>query len=162
VLAYEIDDAPAAVALLDVREGECRDLGTAEPEAALDEAQRAQQLGPDSPLVWNNLGMVWLRSGDWNIAEAEKALRKAVELDPEDELSRTNLAILLEYNANGWRYGNGARLDEAFAVYREIVKQPHQAMVDQPGQRDGYPHLRRVIGVFPIPADVRKAHADST
>jgi hypothetical protein len=60
--------------------------------------------------------------GNWNFAEAEKCYRKALEVDPEDQTARADLAILLEHNANGWRYAKDARLGEAIETYREAIK----------------------------------------
>jgi Flp pilus assembly protein TadD len=108
-------------------------------DAGREEARIARDLDPQSPLVWENLGMAEqydafgrLRQGDWNPGEAEKALRKAIELDKEDKIAPLNLAILFEFNSQGWRYGSGARMDEAVAQYRELSKKPqHSAMVEQ-------------------------------
>jgi Flp pilus assembly protein TadD len=35
-------------------------------------------------------------TGDWNRSEAVKALRKAIELDPDDAIAKADLAILME------------------------------------------------------------------
>jgi hypothetical protein len=102
------------------------------------EARKSVELNPKSAYGWDNLGVTLehdsygrLRRGDWNPAEAEKAIRKAIELDPENE-ARFELPILLEHTPQGQRYGTGARMDEAISLYREIVKKPdHLPQLDQ-------------------------------
>ena len=51
-------------------------------------------------------------------AGAERAFRKALELNPDDIETRGELAILLEHNHDGERYGPGADLDLAIDEYR--------------------------------------------
>jgi len=127
------DDATLHVRLCSVL------LSTGLGDAALEEARIAEQLDPKSSSTWLNLGMAFqhdsfgrLRQGDWNATEAEKALRKSMELDTDNQLAPVNLAILLEFNSQGWRYGTGARMEEALAIYRDQAKKPqHQPMVDQ-------------------------------
>ena len=48
---------------------------------------------------------------------AAKAFRAAQQLDPEDHEITGNLAVLLEHNQEGERYGTGAKLDEALVEY---------------------------------------------
>jgi Flp pilus assembly protein TadD len=57
--------------------------------------RRLAGLSPDSAAVWGTLGAVLLRSGDWQ--EAETALRRAVDLDPEDEGHARRLADALKF-----------------------------------------------------------------
>jgi hypothetical protein len=52
---------------------------------------------------------------------AVEAYRKALELDPSDNETRANLAILLEYNHAGFRYGAGSSLEQAIAEYARIL-----------------------------------------
>ena len=106
-------------------------------DAALTEARAGVELNPKSAFAWHILGVALqrdsfgrLRQGDWNAQEAEKALRKAIEIDPESQ-ARADLAILLEHNAQGWRYGTGARIEEAIEMYRDLIKtSPGQTMLD--------------------------------
>ena len=51
---------------------------------------------------------------------AEAAFRSAVKLDPDDKATVANLAILLEHNRDGLRYGPGSNLKEAVAQYRSL------------------------------------------
>ena len=60
--------------------------------------------------------------GNWNRELTEKALREALKLDADDLIAQFNLASLLEHNAEGQLYGEGARLDEAIATYRSALK----------------------------------------
>jgi len=50
------------------------------------------------------------------------AYRKAITLDPTDKESRAELGMLLEYDADGTRYSENARLQDAVAVIRELKK----------------------------------------
>ena len=54
---------------------------------------------------------------------AEQRYRALKREHPESVPVRQNLAILLEHNARGERYGSGARLTEAIAEYRELRDQ---------------------------------------
>jgi len=86
-------------------------------------------LEPNSALAQSTLGMVLkhdligrpLKKGmDYDGAVA--AYRRAITLDPKDKETRANLALLLEYDANGVRYSEKARLKEAVEVFRELKK----------------------------------------
>ncbi len=98
---------------------------------ARSEAKRSTELEPNSSQAWQTLSWAWqndsfgrLRRGDWNRAEALKALRKAVELDAEDQIAKADLAILLEFNDTGERYGTGSNLKASIGLYRELLKGP--------------------------------------
>ncbi len=98
-------------------------------EAARREAREAVRVEPGSGRAWFQLGFVLehdlagrLRRKGWEPAEAEKALRKAAELDPDDLESRFETAILLEFDAEGYRYADAARLERALAEYRKLVE----------------------------------------
>jgi tetratricopeptide (TPR) repeat protein len=60
-------------------------------EGALADLERALKTAPGSPGIWNTLGLLQGDRGD-NRA-AEKALKRAVELDPVDPIYHANLAI---------------------------------------------------------------------
>jgi len=101
------------------------------------EAERATALDANSSQAWQALAWAWqndtfgrLRQGDWNRPEALKALRKAVELDPEDMIAKTDLAILLEFNDRGERYGRGNNETEAISLYRELLKKQPNAILE--------------------------------
>ena len=96
-------------------------------EAARDEARRAVALDPSSAVAERVLG--WVLSNDLvgrpfnkgcDLAAAEKAYRKAKELDASDAPARGNLAILLEYDPGGTHFGPKARMTEAIAEYRSL------------------------------------------
>ena len=53
---------------------------------------------------------------------AVAAYKKAIALDPKDKETRANLGMLLEYDAEGTRYSEKARLKEAVEVFRELKK----------------------------------------
>jgi tetratricopeptide (TPR) repeat protein len=101
------------------------------------EAERATALDPNSSQAWQTLAWAWqndtfgrLRQGDWNRSEALKALRKAVELDPDDAIAKADLAILLDYNDRGERYGIGNNEAEAIPIYRELLKKQANVVLE--------------------------------
>ncbi len=55
-----------------------------------------------------------------NMADAEKAYLKAIELDPDEKSYLLDLARLYTYNSAGIRYGRSARLDDALQKFREV------------------------------------------
>jgi tetratricopeptide (TPR) repeat protein len=105
--------------------------------AARAEAERATVLDPNSSQSWQALAWAWqndtfgrLRRADWNRSEALKALRKAVDLDPDDTAAKADLAILLEFNERGERYGRGNNETEAISLYRELLKKQPNAVLE--------------------------------
>ncbi|MGH9603327.1 MAG: DUF3857 domain-containing protein [Terriglobales bacterium] len=96
-------------------------------DAARQEALRAIELEPGSAQAYRS--QAWILQHDlvgrrlekgWDPKGAEAAYRKALEIDKDDYLSRANLAILLEYNATGDRYGAGSNLAAAITEYEAI------------------------------------------
>ena len=97
---------------------------------ALTEARRAVRLDPKSSEAWQALAWAYefnsfgeRFTGNWNRLQAEAAFRKALALDPGDPVTEADLAILLEHNSAGVRYGPGARLDEAASLFRNVIKE---------------------------------------
>jgi len=96
-------------------------------EAAREEARLAVKLEPGSALAEKVLGEVLefdlvgrkFRPGS-DYPGAAAAFRAAAQLDPDDQEITGNLAILLEYNQEGVRYGSGAKLQEAISEYRKL------------------------------------------
>lgn len=99
-------------------------------EAARQEARLATQLDPQSWIAQATLGDILehdlvgrkFRPGS-DYAGAETALRAAAKLDTDDKTNIGNLAIMLEFNKWGLRYGPGAKLDEAIATYQSLSKE---------------------------------------
>ena len=94
-------------------------------EAARAQALTATKLDPKLVSAWRTQGFVLLNdligrqfSPGFDFAGAEQSLRKALALDSKDTTAERNLAILLEYDANGQRYVSKPRLEEAIKVYR--------------------------------------------
>jgi Flp pilus assembly protein TadD len=96
-------------------------------EAAREEARKAVKLEPSSALAQKTLADVLeydavgrkFRPGS-DYAGAEAAFRAAEQLDRDDHAITANVAILLEYNHEGQRYGVGAPLKEAAAIYGRL------------------------------------------
>src|SRR6185295_16138078 len=88
-------------------------------EAAQTEAERAVQLSPKLAAAQQNLGWVLqhdrlgrLRgAGGFDLAGSVAAYKKAVALDPDNDVAKADLAILLEFNAKGEQFGPGADLE---------------------------------------------------
>jgi tetratricopeptide (TPR) repeat protein len=98
-------------------------------DSAITVAKKVVEKDPSSGQGWQALGWTYEHdsfgrrfAGNWNSSEAEKCFREAIKLDGNDFIPRWELAILLEVDAHGQRYGKGARLDEAIEQYREILK----------------------------------------
>lgn len=87
---------------------------------------------------------------------AAAAYRKALEIDPSDDKTRANLAILLEYNSLGYRYGAGARLAEAEAEYTKIKSKLAGLGIPQ-----NYPVLLFRMGKAEALRDYLKTQPDS-
>ncbi|MFN7988388.1 MAG: DUF3857 domain-containing protein [Thermoanaerobaculia bacterium] len=97
--------------------------------AARREAREAVRKEPGSDRAWYLLGFVLehdtygrLRRRGWDPVEAEKALRKAIELDPEDPEIRFELVILLEHDLEGRRYADADRLSRALAESKALLE----------------------------------------
>lgn len=98
-------------------------------EAARREAREAVRKEPRSSGAWYLFGLVLehdafgrLRRKGWAPDEAEKAFRKAIELDPGDVEPRFALAILLEHDSEGSRYVDPVRLGRALDEYRALLE----------------------------------------
>jgi len=97
-------------------------------DAAREEARLAVKLEPNSALAQKILGQVLeydlvgrkFRAGS-DYAGAAAAFRAAAQLDSDDKSIVEDLAILLEYNPEGVRYGSGANLKEAIVQYRSLT-----------------------------------------
>jgi len=88
---------------------------TAEAADEIDEALRlyreALQRYPQSPGSLVNLGNIWLRSGNRNLAEAY--YREAIVIDPQYLLAHLNLAEVLDFQED---------LGGAIAVYKDALQ----------------------------------------
>ena len=93
------------------------------------EAEKATKLDPKSAVAWrilgwvcefNQIGVRYAQGFDWQCAH--DAFVKSKDLDPEENVTRINLAIIEEYNKKGERYGDGAPLKDAVAEYRALTE----------------------------------------
>jgi tetratricopeptide (TPR) repeat protein len=96
-------------------------------DRARTEAEKAIKLDAKSAVSYRVLGWVcqfdaigrqFGHGFDWDCAE--KALAKAKELDPEDNNTRVNLALINEYDHRGERYSEDAPLKDAAREYRDL------------------------------------------
>ena len=96
-------------------------------------ADRAALLEPGSALAQWMRGVVLEHGPDgerfaegWDRGAAIEALERAVALDDASAaptpLARVDLALALEHDAAGRRYGGGGELGKALAVYRELQR----------------------------------------
>ncbi len=98
-------------------------------DRARKEAELATQLDPKSAVAFEALGWMCqhdaigvLRTHGMDGKCADKAYRRAVELDPEDQNVVVDMAIAEEFDAEGERYTEGAHLADAIANYRAVQK----------------------------------------
>ena len=97
-------------------------------EAAKAEAERAVALSPKLADAHQNLGWVLqhdalgrLRGkGGFDRAGAVAAYKKAVALDPDNDIARADYAILLEFDEAGRQYGPKADLETSGTLFREL------------------------------------------
>jgi tetratricopeptide (TPR) repeat protein len=98
-------------------------------EEARKVAKEATTLDPNSAVAYSTLGNVLkhdligrlLKKG-MDFDGAVSAYKKSIALDPKETDTRANLALMLEYNTEGVRYGDRAPLKEAVQVLRDLKK----------------------------------------
>jgi tetratricopeptide (TPR) repeat protein len=96
---------------------------TGDPEGALAQWEKAGQLAPDNPAVWNNLADYY---EDGNGKKAIEYYSKAIELDPSQPLYYHNLAVCVymcrteaeEY----WKISEQEVFDKSLELYRKAMK----------------------------------------
>jgi tetratricopeptide (TPR) repeat protein len=102
-------------------------------------AKEATVLEPNSADAFSNLG--WIMEHDligrrfgrgFDYQAALEAYRKARQLDPKETDPRNkgiqaDYAILLEYDAEGVRYGEKSHMDQAIAEFREMKKRDEES-----------------------------------
>ncbi len=98
-------------------------------EAARAEARAATVLEPAAPAGWRALGWALIHDAvgrqfrrGCDLAEAERALRKAKEIDPSEPSDRRNLAVVLEYGKNLERYEDPAALGPAIEEWKALAR----------------------------------------
>ena len=97
-------------------------------DAAREEARRAVELEPSFEAQWtlaytlqhDALGRRFGAGADLNQAAA--SLARALEIEPDNNVVRNELATLLTFNASGSAFGSGADLAGAIEQYKKIVK----------------------------------------
>jgi len=94
-----------------------------DPEGALAQWEKASQLAPNNPAVWNNLGDYY---EDTNVKKAFECYSKAIALDPSQPLYYHNLAACVymcrtdaeEY----WKISEQEVFDTSLALYRKAMR----------------------------------------
>jgi tetratricopeptide (TPR) repeat protein len=94
--------------------------------------QSAVDHEPDLPLSWSNLGVAAASQG--RIAEAAALFRRALSIDPRHPDALFNLAMTLERNERGERYGPGYPAEKALAVYGDLL-------AVHPGHAEGWTNM---------------------
>lgn len=94
-------------------------------ETARAEVARAVAMEPESAPVHRAQGLILMRDllgrflvPGWDGAGAERALRKAFDLEPAGLHHALSLGLALEHDSQGRRYQAGPRLDEAISLYQ--------------------------------------------
>lgn len=107
-------------------------------QAAIAAGRKAVELDAKSSHAWQALGWAYQHDsfgrrfrGDWKPAAAEEAYRKAIEATEDRLVPQIDLAIVLEHNADGERYGPGARVAEAVELYTTALKKGPNAVIQQ-------------------------------
>jgi tetratricopeptide (TPR) repeat protein len=95
-----------------------------EEEAAMREDQKALQLDPKNPAVWNNLGNYYGENGP--ITNAFAYFAKAIELDPTEPVYYQNLAIMVylyRTDAKAFYHINEQQVfDKSLTFYRKAMQ----------------------------------------
>ncbi|MBI3474419.1 MAG: hypothetical protein HY010_01710 [Acidobacteria bacterium] len=98
-------------------------------ERARTVALEGTQLEPNSFIAFNTLGHVLkhdlvgrIMKHGMDYKGAVAAYRKAITLDPKDKDTRADLALLLEYDAEGVRYNDIVSLKQSVEVLRDLKK----------------------------------------
>jgi len=86
-------------------------LGQGDATSARDDLEEAARLAPDSPEVWNDLGVVYLEKGQWSVAI--EAFTRAVELRPDLGEAWVNLGTI------AYRDARWAEAEEHFTRARQ-------------------------------------------
>lgn len=99
-------------------------------DAARDEIRRALAIEPKNARAHQTLGSILLHDSlgrpyrkGFDLKGAIAALRKAKELDPDDYSIRYALQSALSYGEDGYRFGRGARIDEAIEEVKASARQ---------------------------------------
>lgn len=123
-----------------------RDAG--DLEGASEALEKVREIRPDLASSWSNLGAVEAARG--RRAEALRLFHEALAVDPAHRDSLYNLALVLETNALGERYGAGSSPGEAVATYRRLL-------AAHPDHAEGWTNLGVLLERLARPAEAAQA-----
>ena len=129
-------------------------LNSGNPRAAIPLFQRVVSLDPKHKVAWNDLGLAYLRLGQFG--DAADAFRKQIEVNPYDEHSYDYLGVTLQ---------QAQKNDEAIAAFRKQVelnpldKVAHASLgsiyLDQHKYADAIPELDKATVLTPDSAGLQ-------
>jgi len=117
-------------------------------EGAAEALEEVRRLRPDLPSSHANLGVVEAARG--RRSEAIRLFHEALSVDPAHRDSLYNLALTLETDALGERYGQGFPADETLAAYRSLL-------AAHPDHAEGWTNLGVLFERLGRPAEAREA-----
>jgi tetratricopeptide (TPR) repeat protein len=98
-------------------------LQSGDSEGAQAQWEKASQLAPKNPAVWNNLGKLY---EDGNIKKAFEYFSKAIELDPSQPVYYWNLAVgVYMFRADAeeyWKISEPEVFDKALGLYQKAMR----------------------------------------
>lgn len=122
--------------------------GRGDIHGAAEALEKVLRLRPDLPSSHSNLGVVEAALG--RRQRALERFRKALELDPGHADALFNMALVLESNEMGERYGPGFDAAGAVEAYRKLVEL-------HPGHAEGWTNLGVLYEVLRRPVEARRA-----
>lgn len=118
-------------------------------QEARSEAKTANEIAPKLAVTWRNLAFVHEHDlvgrkykPGWDPALVETALRKAIELDKDDQSLRAELAESFSYDAAGNQFQSMERLAKAIEVFNAMGDDE----VEKQGQQDSMIYDLAVLG----------------
>lgn len=103
-------------------------------ETALDQSRQAVRMEPDNPFFRCNLGLFFLMAGNAN--EAQKHLNASLRLDPDNETTQGNLAVLEYISKHGGNF------------FDFLLRPLDEDEIERLSEEDDVEELDRLSGVY--------------